>query len=426
MSARDNTSVRQDDDGARDVGIGHGHWGDAVAGTGGEPFSLRSRRKAVSQALQGDRLQENSIARKAVGAQRIRPYPPTRDGGSAWLIAILAPHYGAHTTHEVLGLKIEKVLNCSIADTVEQRGTQLNVVAHRKYRPSELLLSGFKSLLRHSTMWFAMRHIRAKRRQMVSFNFDYIGVELNLSGVYEEEQLKLLFRWIEKAAPAVLRGTAVDVGANIGNHSLFFSDYFSRVSSFEITPRTFKVLQLNAELSDRITAYNVGLSDKVGEAYLAVNSANLGDNRIVQAATEATHTVPVSTLDAFELGAVSLIKIDVQGHEWQVLKGSKETIRKHFPLIIFEQTAEDFAIGSSPSIDLLKDYGYTTFLTMDDTPKRFIRLRGVRTEVLQSLLWAVSGYSLKLRRCTTVEPRNHAFIVAVPPLLELAAQGSVR
>ena len=82
--------------------------------------------------------------------------------------------------------------------------------------------------------------------------------------------------------------------------------------------------------------------------------------------------------------------------------------------------------GIGSSIDLLKDYGYTTFLTMDNTPKRFIRLRGVRTEVLQSLLWAVSGYSLKLRRCTTVEPRNHAFIVAVPPLLELAAQGSVR
>ena len=42
-------------------------------------------------------------------------------------------------------------------------------------------------------------------------------------------------------------GTVLDIGANIGNHSLFFSNYFYKVLSFEPHPKIFKVLAINTE-----------------------------------------------------------------------------------------------------------------------------------------------------------------------------------
>ena len=47
--------------------------------------------------------------------------------------------------------------------------------------------------------------------------------------------------------------------------------------------------------------------------------------------------MPVKTLDSYELSNISFIKIDVEGHEKQVLEGSLETIRSNnYPKILFE------------------------------------------------------------------------------------------
>lgn len=293
----------------------------------------------------------------------------------------------------------------------------------RSYSRSEIAQGALKSFIHHGVAWFSNRHLKANRRQLVSFTFDQVGTELDLSGVYELEQLDILFAWIRNEAPGVLHGTAVDVGANIGNHSLYFSDCFPRVFGFEITPRTYRVLQINSELVQNVTCFNVGLSNQVGEVHLAENARNMGGTRIVPSREEATLTVKVAALDSFadQIGPVSLLKIDVEGHELQVLQGAQKTIGVHAPLILFEQEERDFQGGSSPCVDLLRSMGYRVFLTIEVEHSPPFQLRNLRTDMLGWAYRAIFGHSVSLRAKQTFAPAHYPFIVAVPPKFEAAA-----
>lgn len=297
-----------------------------------------------------------------------------------------------------------------------------------RYRRSELLLEIFRTFVRHSVAWFSNRQVKASRRQLVAFTHDYIGTELDLSGVYEEDHLRLIFSWITKSAPDVLLGNAVDVGANIGNHSLFFSDFFPRVFSFEITPRTFRVLQLNSELVPNVTCFNIGLSNAEGDVYLAENQRNMGGTRIVAGPAEATRSVRVAPLDTFleEIAPVSLMKVDVEGHELRVLQGAERTIKEHTPLVIFEQHRHDFVDGSSPCIDLLRAYGYRTFFAIEEVSKPAVEVRGVRTDMIASLWRAITGHAICLKARSTFVPAQYNMILAVPPSSEASGSGEHR
>ena len=88
-------------------------------------------------------------------------------------------------------------------------------------------------------------------------------------------ELSTLFAWFSARHPEVFDGIAMDIGANIGNHALYFSDYFRWVHCFEPNPRTFKVLALNAELASNITCFNVGISDSDRVAHMSTPSSNV-------------------------------------------------------------------------------------------------------------------------------------------------------
>ena len=57
-------------------------------------------------------------------------------------------------------------------------------------------------------------------RQLVIFPFDHIGHSIMLKRVYGLDDLEIFFEWLSRIKPEIFRGTAVDIGANIGNHSL--------------------------------------------------------------------------------------------------------------------------------------------------------------------------------------------------------------
>ena len=64
--------------------------------------------------------------------------------------------------------------------------------------------------------------------------------------------------------------------------------------------------------------------------------------------------VPCERLDDIYKGTPSIIKIDVELHELQVLEGAKETIKKHMPTILIE--IHDY--GNNPVAKFLEDLGY--------------------------------------------------------------------
>jgi FkbM family methyltransferase len=138
----------------------------------------------------------------------------------------------------------------------------------------------------------------------------------------------------------------LDIGANIGYNSLMFSDY-GPVHAFE--PLFHKVVTLNVEnnkLTHNIHIYPCALSDKehTVDMYFPIvdkkdGLRNYGGSSICKGhwTDESTKTeVKCYRLDDIYSGIPSVIKIDVEGHELEVLKGAENTIKKYMPTLLIE------------------------------------------------------------------------------------------
>lgn len=208
-----------------------------------------------------------------------------------------------------------------------------------------------------------------ERKQMVIFADDYVSDKVLSSGIYEKSQLDLIFEWL-KTKEGVFNGTVLDIGANIGNHSLYFSDYFSKCISFEPNPRTFSLLELNSRLVNNVIPMNIGLSNEKGTAPLYTSFRNIGGaslsdewNTTVDRVCDIQLDRVDDVLDKDE--KIGLIKMDVEGHEWFALKGAEAVIRKNKPIIIFEYNpAKDN--NDTNIISLLNEYGYSDFYEVVD------------------------------------------------------------
>lgn len=143
-------------------------------------------------------------------------------------------------------------------------------------------------------------------------------------------------------------GIAVDVGAYIGTHTIYFSEYCKpeRVLAFEANKRTIPILKQNIianNCGDRVTIVNKALGATLGYATIVPGKeANQGTSSVVYDVDAGLDSVEVTTLD-HELAAiggsppnVSLIKIDVEGTELAVLRGTMQTIERCRPLLCVE------------------------------------------------------------------------------------------
>ena len=93
----------------------------------------------------------------------------------------------------------------------------------------------FKIVLNRVNHSFARKNIEIYP-QLVIFSFDHIGLSLNLEGRYENSSLMLVEEFIKNKLPNAKDKTALDIGANIGNHSIFFAKQFKYVYAFEPNP----------------------------------------------------------------------------------------------------------------------------------------------------------------------------------------------
>jgi len=128
---------------------------------------------------------------------------------------------------------------------------------------------------------------------------------------------------------------AIDVGANVGEFSLSLRKLFNfcgNIYAFEPDPREFASLSENARLAGNITPVCLALSDKNGKSSLSLQN-DTGDSTLL--ITQHTKTIEVETvtLDCFleeqNLNSVILvIKIEAEGWEPEVLKGSLGSLRR--------------------------------------------------------------------------------------------------
>jgi len=188
---------------------------------------------------------------------------------------------------------------------------------------------------------------------------DEIAREILHFGAYEKRNVEIIKRLV--TGP---RGVFLDVGANFGNHTVFLADSFDRVVAFEPNPPTIKRLRRNLELNDldHVSVLEFGLSDQDTELpFHGEVGTNPGASRFLENAPSATTFLSVRRGDGvvkeFALSPVRAIKVDVEGHEEQVIAGLADTIFFDRPLVIFEW---DSARNGTGCFEKLADYHFFT------------------------------------------------------------------
>jgi FkbM family methyltransferase len=166
------------------------------------------------------------------------------------------------------------------------------------------------------------------------------------------------------------QGWFFDVGANIGMYSWEVRKVcpLRKILAFEPDPKNIKLLEktLNGANFENVEIYKCALSNRVGEVTFfqdnltSATGCVAGKDKpwIEQYLKGSANEIRVKTetLDSVSLGekTPSLIKIDVEGHEVEVLEGSRNTLSKAKPLLIIES----FPPKQSAVLSLLDKLGY--------------------------------------------------------------------
>jgi FkbM family methyltransferase len=269
-----------------------------------------------------------------------------------------------------------------------------------------------------------VRRLAARRRQQAAphiacFADDDIGAHVLAHGWYEDLLLRALFeRFLHGHAEAFRNGIALDVGANIGNHSLWFARHFARVIAFEPNPICTHLLQANLLMNGtaNVRLFALGLSDTSGEKLFHANQdGNLGRSGLTDTlAAGASRSFPVTIargddlLDAPTLQGlpVRLVKLDIEGHELAALRGLATTVQTHGPVVLFESHKAGGEDGSDAIVAQLTDWGYRHFYVIEtNAAPRGNRLRKLLHRLRE-------GLRLRLREVERPADRSHSLVIA--------------
>jgi len=160
----------------------------------------------------------------------------------------------------------------------------------------------------------------------------------------------------------------IDVGGNRGTYAYCFDKLGARVEVFEPNPICLRVLRDWSEGRSSVNVHAVALSASNGTAELAIPIDESGVEHDASASIEhgvgtdvRLETVPIATLDSFGFRDVSLIKIDVEGHELSVIEGGLSTIAASSPALLIEIEQRHLAKPIGASFGRITSLGYEGF-----------------------------------------------------------------
>jgi FkbM family methyltransferase len=170
-----------------------------------------------------------------------------------------------------------------------------------------------------------------KAGKMVVYKNDTIvSNSLILYGEYADAEVQILSRYLDETS------LYVDVGTNIGYHAIAIHKQTNcPVIGFEPHPNHFVVAALNCN-EKNIQLIHSAVGSKKGTMTIkdfdTTQEGNFGE---VGVSTEGVE-VNVVKLDDVNLPTCTVMKIDVEGFELEVLKGATKIIKQHRPVIMYE------------------------------------------------------------------------------------------
>lgn len=159
-------------------------------------------------------------------------------------------------------------------------------------------------------------------------------------------------------------GVLYDVGSNWGYYALLIArrkEFRGRVHAFEPWPSSFANLSSvveQAQLGELVQTHAVALAADSGWAAM-VSRRHSGLARVVPGSSGVR--VPKQRLDDMPLEPPTLVKLDVEGFEAEVLRGGEKILRTAQPFLVFESAVDDMG-GTADALQLLETWGYRLFI----------------------------------------------------------------
>ncbi len=207
-----------------------------------------------------------------------------------------------------------------------------------------------------------------------------------------EKELEIIKKFSDKSKDAL------DIGVYRGVYSFQLAKYFNFVHSFEPNPLLFPYLDKNLKkILNNIQLYNYALSDSNGDTKLKlpIRSESIFKNNIeelYQLGAASIHPknrfdnfkeviVKKKKLDDFKISnKIGFIKIDVEGHEIEVINGAKEMIANNKPVLLVEIEERHTQSSVIDSINYINKFGYNCFYVNDKKLISIDRLKNTKLE----------------------------------------------
>lgn len=183
--------------------------------------------------------------------------------------------------------------------------------------------------------------------------------------------------------------TVIDIGSNIGYTALRLSRIVGKdgiIHSFEPDTLNYQKFIKNVSLNQcsNIVINKFGLGEKEAVVKLFVNTdTNRGGNRINENAKENFEEIKIITLDEYvannKLTKINLIKIDVEGYELKVLKGSVNTLIKFKPDLFIEFDHNNLLAQNDSAVDLISYLVSLSYKIIDTVTGKEINERNVQS-----------------------------------------------
>jgi FkbM family methyltransferase len=208
-------------------------------------------------------------------------------------------------------------------------------------------------LFSYGLLTMLARRARKRPNRMFTEISSNIDRHILSEGLFEKGVLDLLRDFCQETGFTEIM---IDVGANIGNHTVALASIFKRVEAVEPHPVLFRVLEANT-LNNHLThvrCHNVGLANENASGTLTSSPDNHALNRVRERSQLAPETFGLTSAqfsDEYRIELLSaidfigqfapqldraFIKIDVEGMEQEIVTAIEPLLRKHKPLVGFE------------------------------------------------------------------------------------------
>ena len=200
-----------------------------------------------------------------------------------------------------------------------------------------------------------------------------------------EKELSIIHNFEDK------NKVAIDVGVYRGIYSYKLSKHFKKVFSFEPNPLIYNNLSSSlAKITDNIEIFNYALSNTEGFAKLKIpnRGKSLFDDNYEELFKLGAATIhelnDITNYKSFDVKKTKLdviiptsekigfLKIDVEGHEGEVIKGSETIIKRDKPILLIEIEEKHTQKPINETINLVREFGYDCYQLKEKKLSKFV------------------------------------------------------